>query len=46
MTLKLQRTNAKTNKIKRANDFILIAGICGITGMKVLVGGPPKCSFA
>jgi len=26
MSLKLQRKNAKTNKIKRANDIILIAG--------------------
>jgi len=30
MSIKLQRTNAKTNKMKRANDFILIAGISGI----------------
>jgi len=27
MILKLRRKNAKTNKIKRANNFILIAGI-------------------
>jgi len=26
MSLKLQRKNAKTNKIERANDIILIAG--------------------
>jgi len=42
MSLKLQRTNAKTSKIIRPNDFILIAGISGII---VWVGGPPKCSF-
>jgi len=27
MSLKLQRKNAKNNKIKYANDFILITGI-------------------
>jgi len=27
MSLKLQRKKVKTNKIKRANDFILISGI-------------------
>jgi len=27
MSLKLQQKNAKTNKIKSANDFLLIAGI-------------------
>jgi len=43
MSLKLQRKNAKTNKIKRANDFILTAGI---SGMIAWVGGQPKCSFA
>jgi len=43
MSLKLQQTNAKTNKIKKANDFILIPGISGII---VWVGGLPKCSFA
>jgi len=43
MNLKLQRTNAKTNKIKRSNDFILIASISGII---VWFGGGPKCSFA
>jgi len=43
MSLKLQQTNAKTNKIKKSNDFILIAGI---SGMIAWIGGPPKCSFA
>jgi len=27
MSLKLKRKNAKNNKMKKANDFILIAGI-------------------
>jgi len=36
MSLNLQRTNAKTNKIKRSNDFILIAVV---SGMIVWVGG-------